>query len=91
MTPSLSEADEKMLLEQERIEKLKGPSPFTPSETPEEVAAWREAQAKRQEAAKRSTPPRPRVEIDFLEQRRRQLIEQRRAERIKAATGGRLE
>jgi hypothetical protein len=89
MTTSLSEADEKLLQEQARIEKLKCPSPFTPSETPEEVAAWREAQAKRQEAAKRSTPPR--AEIDFLEQRRRQLIEQRRAERIKAATGGRLE
>jgi hypothetical protein len=87
----LSEADEKLLQEQARIEKLKNPSPFTPSETPVEEAAWREAQAKRQEAAKRSTPTPPPAEVDFLEQKRRQLIEQRRAERIKSARGGRLE
>jgi hypothetical protein len=57
----------------------------------EEDIAWQEAQAKRQEAAKRPTPARPPAEIDFLEQRRQQLMMERRQERIKAATGGRLE
>jgi hypothetical protein len=79
----LTEADEKLLQEQARIEKLKGPSPFTPSETPEEVVAWRTAQAKRQEAAKQPTPARPLVEIDFLEQRRQQLKMERHKERLK--------
>jgi hypothetical protein len=91
---ALNDADEKMLEREAFIEKLKGPkgggNRAPPPPTAEEVA-WREAQRQRQEAAKQPTPQRPRVEIDFIEQRRRQLIEQRRAERIKAATGGRLE
>jgi hypothetical protein len=101
MTTLLSEAEEKQLQREAQIENLKGPKGpgenhdihgnYVPLPPAEAELKWREEQAKRQEAAKRSTPPPPRAEIDFLEQRRRQLIEQRRAERIKAATGGRLE
>jgi hypothetical protein len=91
---TLSEADEKLLQEQARIEALKGPigrgSYVRLPPTAEELA-WQEAQAKRQEAAKRPTPARPPAEIDFLEQRRQQLTMERRQERLKAATGGRLE
>jgi hypothetical protein len=93
MSQLLNEADEKLSQEQARIEKLKGPKGsgnYVPLPPTAEETAWREAQRQRQEAAKRSTPPPPRAEIDFLEQRRQQLIEQRRAERIKSATGGRL-
>ena len=72
----LTEADEKLLQEQARIEKLKGPmgkGSYVPLPPTEEEIAWQDAQAKRQEAAKQPTPARPPVEIDFLEQRRQQL------------------
>jgi hypothetical protein len=94
MTTTLSEADEKLVQEQARIEKLKGPigrGNYVPLPPIAEEVAWREAQAKRQEAAKQPTPARPRPEVDFLEQRRQQLTMERRQERIKAAIGGRLE
>jgi hypothetical protein len=82
----LTEADEKLLQEQARIEKLKGPmgkgSYVPPPPTAEEVA-WQEAQAKRQEAAKRPTPPPPRTEIDPIEQRRQQLAMERHKESLK--------
>jgi hypothetical protein len=83
---TLSEADEKMLREQDRIEKLKGPKghgSYVPLPPTAEEVAWREAQAKRQEAAKRATPSPPRAEPDFLEEQRRQLIQQQHNERLK--------
>jgi hypothetical protein len=86
MSTVLTEADEKLVQEQARIEKLKGPmgkGNYAPLPPTEEEIAWQEAQAKRQEAAKRPTPPRPRTEIDPIEQRRRQLILERRAEFLK--------
>jgi hypothetical protein len=97
----LSEADEKQLQREAFIEKMKGPKGpgenhdihgnYVPLPPTAEEVAWREAQRQRQEAAKRSTPLPPRAEVNFLEQRRQQLTEQRRAETIKAARGGRLE
>jgi len=90
----LTEADEKLLQEQARIEALKGPKgrgSYVPLPPTEEETAWRDAQAKRQEAAKRPTPLPPRTEIDPIEHCRQQLATERRQERLKAATGGRLE
>jgi hypothetical protein len=90
----LSEADEKLVQEQARIEKLKGPKgggSYVPQPPTAEEVEWQAAQAKRQDAAKQPTPARPRPEVDFLEQRRHQLTMERRQERIKAAIGGRLE
>jgi hypothetical protein len=86
MTTTLSEADEAMLLEQERIERLKGPSPFTPSETPEESAAWKARMAANRAKALQPTqyPPRPELTAEQrLEQRRQQLIMEKRAELLK--------
>jgi hypothetical protein len=90
----LTEVDERLVQEQARIEKQKGPighGSYVPLTPTEEEIAWRDAQAKRQEAAKRPAPARPPAEIDPIEQRRQQLMMERRQERIKAATGGRLE
>ena len=62
MTTTLSEAKEKLVQDQARIEKLKGPigrgSYVSLPPTAEEVA-WQQAQAKRQDAAKQPTPARP--------------------------------
>jgi hypothetical protein len=82
----LSEADEKLLQEQARLEKLKGPvgkGNYQPLPQTEEEIAWREAQHKREEAAKRPAPLPPRPEVDFLEQRRQQLTMERRVELLK--------
>jgi hypothetical protein len=90
----LSEADEKLVQEQARIEKLKGPKGrgnYVPLPPTAEETAWQEAQRQRQEMAKRSTPLQSQAEPDFLEERRRQLAMERRQERLKAAIGGRLE
>ena len=83
---TLSEADEKLLQEQARIEKLKGPmgkGSYVPHPPSTEEVAWQDAQAKRQEAAKQPTPARPPAEIDFLEQRRQQLAMEQHKERLK--------
>jgi hypothetical protein len=86
MTTTLPEVDEKLLQEQARIEKLKGPigrGNYVPIPPSEEDIAWQTEQQKRQEAAKRPAPLPPRTEIDFLEQRRQQLMMERRNELLK--------
>ena len=86
MTTALTEADEQKLQREAFIEKMKGPKGhgnYAPLPPTAEETAWREAQAKRQEMAKRPTPLPPRTEIDFLEQRRQQLIMEKRAELLK--------
>jgi hypothetical protein len=83
---SLSEADEKLVQEQARIEKLKGPKGcgnYVPLPPTAEEIAWQEAQVKRQEAAKRPTALPPRPEIDFLEHRRAQLAMEQHRELLK--------
>jgi hypothetical protein len=91
---TLTDEDEQKLQREAFIEKMKGPKgrgSYVPLPPTEEEISWQQAQAKRQEAAKRPAPQPPRTEIDPLEQRRQQLMMERRQERIKAATGGRLE
>jgi hypothetical protein len=83
---TLSEADEKLLQEQARIEALKGPigrGSYVPLPPTAEEVAWQEAQAKRQEAAKQPTPLPPRTEIDPIEQRRQQLTMEQHKEMLK--------
>jgi hypothetical protein len=80
---------EKKIAEMARIEKLKGPSPFTPSEPPISKEA-RQTEYERLEALKQPRPVQPRVEPDFVAQTRERLEREARHERLKAATGGRL-
>jgi hypothetical protein len=83
---TLTDEDEQRLQREAFIERLKGPKgrgSYAPLPPTEEEIAWQEAQAKRQEAAKRPTPPPPRTEIDPIEQRRQQLRMERRAEFLK--------
>jgi hypothetical protein len=86
MTTTLSEADEKLLQEQERIERLKGPSPFTPSETPEAVAEWKARMAANRAKMLQTPnyPPRPELTAEQrLEQRRQQLVRKKHLEFLK--------
>jgi hypothetical protein len=86
MTTTLSEADEQQLQREAFIEKMKGPKgggSYVPLPPTAEEVAWREAQRQRQEAAKQPTPPPPRTEVDFLEQRRQQLMMERHKELLK--------
>jgi hypothetical protein len=81
-----TEADEKQLQREALIEKLKGPmgkGNYVQRPPTDEEIAWQEAQAKRQEAAKRPTPPPPRTEIDPIEHRRQQLKMERHKESLK--------
>jgi hypothetical protein len=81
---------EKKLAELARIEKLKGPSSFTPSSAPPSQEA-QQAEWERLEALKKPRPVPPRIAPDFVQQTRERLQREARHERLKAATGGRLE
>ena len=86
MTTTLPDVDENLLQEQVRIEKLKGQKGggnYASLPPTEGEIAWREAQAKRQQAAKQPTPARPPTEIDPLEQRRAQLQMEQHKEFLK--------
>ena len=67
------------------VEKQKGPSPFTPSETPEQVAEWKE----RTDALKaKAAQPTPRLgdrrSPPTMEERKQQLEREAFIERMKA-------
>ena len=80
---------EKKVAEMARIEKLKGPSPFTPSE-PLISKEARQTEYERLEALKQPRVPPPHVPPDFVAQTRERLEREARHERLKAATGSRL-
>jgi hypothetical protein len=69
------------------IEKLKGPSPFTPSETPEEVAAWKEHMAALRAKALQPTPRPGDRPPPTMEERKAKLEHAARAERLKQGSG----
>jgi hypothetical protein len=80
---------EAKIAELDRIEKLKRPQPFYPTEAPLSRAA-QQTECDRLEALKRPTVLPPQVAPDFIAEQRERLQREARHERLKAAIGGRL-